>query len=164
MKLLPKQPRPKKLKLQNKRQIRAQFGALCLRQVDMKIEVLLITTRKSRRWTIPRGWPVNGLTPAQSAATEAWEEAGVRGKVRDDSIGVYTYQKTIGGRKELRAVGVYLLEVTEISENFPESKQRKRRWVSLKKAAKKVEEPELARIILQIAQTREMTLQEVSSL
>lgn len=164
MKLPPNIPRPKKLALKHKRQVRMQFGALCLRKIDGKTEVLLITTRTTRRWTIPRGWPISGKTPAESAATEAWEEAGAKGVIHPDSIGVYTYQKKLDGRKEPRAVGVYLLDVTELADKFPEHKQRKRRWVSLKKAAKKVEEPELARIILQVAKTREMTLREVSSL
>ena len=154
MKLAAKKPRPKKLKLHDKRQIRMQVGALCLRPNNGKTEVLLVTTRTTRRWTIPRGWPMNGKTPAQSAAEEAWEEGGARGNIGNDSVGVYTYHKEIAGRVELRAVSVYPLEVTEVADKYPESNQRKHRWFPLKKAAKRVREPELARIFLKVAQMR----------
>ncbi|MEN9850080.1 MAG: hypothetical protein RL128_243, partial [Pseudomonadota bacterium] len=62
---------------------RTQYGALCWRMHRGKVEVLLITSRDTGRWVIPKGWPIDGLAPAQTAAREAWEEAGVEGDIAD---------------------------------------------------------------------------------
>ena len=72
-----------------KRQIRSQFGALCYRFKNDQIEFLLITSRDTKRWILPKGWPENNMTPGQSAANEAFEEAGVKGKSDERPIGVY---------------------------------------------------------------------------
>ena len=64
-----------------KRAVRVQYGALPYRFThDAELEILLLTTRQSKRWIIPKGWPIKGLRPAKSAAREAFEEAGVRGR------------------------------------------------------------------------------------
>jgi 8-oxo-dGTP pyrophosphatase MutT (NUDIX family) len=60
------------------------------------LEILIVTTRQSRRWIVPKGWPIKRLTPSKSAAREAFEEAGVRGKVGARAIGNFTYIKTTG--------------------------------------------------------------------
>jgi 8-oxo-dGTP pyrophosphatase MutT (NUDIX family) len=59
------------------------------------LEILLVTTRRSRRWIIPKGWPIKGLKPPKPAAREAFEEAGVRGKVAMKSVGVFNYDKLL---------------------------------------------------------------------
>jgi 8-oxo-dGTP pyrophosphatase MutT (NUDIX family) len=59
------------------------------------LEILLLTTRRSKRWIIPKGWPIKGLRPAKSAAREAFEEAGVRGRVGAKSIGLFAYDKIL---------------------------------------------------------------------
>ncbi|MEM7599457.1 MAG: NUDIX hydrolase [Pseudomonadota bacterium] len=131
-----------------KTDVRTQFAALCYRVVDGKVKVLLITSRRTGRWIIPKGWPVDGKTPIESALTEAWEEAGVEGRVSGDCLGLFSYQKNIEDADELPCVAmVYPLKVKTLAANYPEKGQRKRRWMSPKKAAEKVDEPELARIL-----------------
>ncbi|GAA6176685.1 hypothetical protein GCM10007927_06910 [Sulfitobacter pacificus] len=92
---------------------------------------------------------MEGKTPAAAAAQEAWEEAGVRGQVDETALGVYTYGKTtvVGGELPC-VVMLYPVLVKSLAKKFPESGQRRRKWVSRKKAAKKVAEEDLARLIL----------------
>lgn len=131
-----------------KTDVRTQFAALCYKIIDEKVKVLLITSRRTGRWIIPKGWPAHGKTPIESAMTEAWEEAGVRGRVTGDCLGLFSYQKNIEDADELPCVAmVYPLKVKTLAVNFPEKGQRKRRWMAPRKAAEKVLEPELARIL-----------------
>ena len=139
--------RPIRLAVNDKRAVRTQFGALCYRLNDGKVEVLLITTRRSGRWIIPKGWPMDGQTPAGAAATEAWEEAGVTGKLSHQVLGFYAYDKGYGGDRMPCVVAVFPLKVKKIAKDFPEAKQRRRKWVSQKKAATMVEQPELRALI-----------------
>lgn len=128
--------------------MRTQFGALCYRMRDGAPEVLLVTSRRTKRWIIPKGWPMDGASPAQSAAREAYEEAGVEGHCYEASIGMYTYTKDIDGKRELPcAVVVFPLKVKTVLDVFPEHKQRKRKWFRLKGAAKRVSDPELAQLL-----------------
>jgi 8-oxo-dGTP pyrophosphatase MutT (NUDIX family) len=122
-----------------------QVGAICLRKsIQGSTEVLLITTRETGRWTIPKGWPIKGLKSHEAAAREAWEEAGVKGKARKGPLGYFTYLKTLGdGKKIPSLVGVYLLEVKKAFTKFPESKERSTEWLSPIAAAARVLEPEL---------------------
>ena len=129
--------------------VRTQFGALCYRVRGGKVQVLLITSRRSKRWIVPKGWPMKGKTPAQSAAQEAWEEAGVTGKCGATALGAYAYGKARGPDGDISCiVMVYPLAVKAIAKKYPEAGQRRRRWVSRKKAAKAVAEPELAHMII----------------
>ena len=73
--------------------LRTQFAALCYRLRKGKPEILLVTSRRTQRWIIPKGWPQDGMLPAQSAAIEALEEAGVEGKAHDMSLGMFSYTK-----------------------------------------------------------------------
>ncbi|WP_284370600.1 NUDIX hydrolase [Sulfitobacter pacificus] len=129
--------------------LRTQFAALCYRVRRGKVQILVITSRRSKRWIVPKGWPMEGKTPAAAAAQEAWEEAGVRGQVDETALGVYTYGKTtvVGGELPC-VVMLYPVLVKSLAKKFPESGQRRRKWVSRKKAAKKVAEEDLARLIL----------------
>jgi 8-oxo-dGTP pyrophosphatase MutT (NUDIX family) len=125
-----------------------QVAALCYRQKRDDIQVLLIKSRKTDRWILPRGWPMDGKTPAQAAAREAFEEAGVEGRVSPDPIGAYTYMKMISGQgRRPCAVLVFPLKTKRLVSDYPESGQRKRKWFSLKKAAARVDEPELKYLI-----------------
>jgi len=137
------------MKAWNVRPTRLQYGALCYRTTRKgKVRVMLITSRRTRRWISPKGWPIKSLSPAATAAREAWEEAGVRGEVAKRSIGFYPYQKYLGrGRTVTCLVQVFPLRVTHRAERFPEAEQRKIRWFKPKKAAKLVREPELAQLI-----------------
>ena len=131
----------------HKSDVRSQFAALCYRIRRDKPEILLITGRGSGRWIVPKGWPMDGMTPAASAAREAWEEAGVTGKVFDRCLGLFSYSKTIGGAGLPIVAMVYPVRVKSLAAKYPEKGQRVRKWFSSKKAASLVAQPELARII-----------------
>ena len=131
----------------HKSDVRSQFSALCYRFKGGSFEVLLVTSRGSRRWIIPKGWPMDGRTPAASAMQEAWEEAGVVGKPINTCLGLYSYSKVIGETGTPCLVMVYPVRVKSLATDFPEKGQRRRKWFSAKKAAERVAEPELARII-----------------
>ena len=139
---------PINLQSASKSDVRTQFAALCFRMVDDKLKILMITSRGSGRWIIPRGWPMDNKTPSQAALTEAWEEAGVRGKGYDVSLGLYSYTREIGEDGPVPCVAmVYPVKVKTLAQDYPEKGQRKRKWLSPGKAAERVNEPELARII-----------------
>ncbi|WP_415182024.1 NUDIX hydrolase [Phaeovulum sp.] len=128
-----------------------QYAALCLRRRAGKQEVLLITSRDSGRWVLPKGWPIAGLGASGSAAREAWEEAGVIGTVSDTCLGHFSYEKTLGTAiaRPCR-VAVYPLSVDRLADEFPEMGQRKRKWFTPSKAATKVLEPELAQLLAEL--------------
>ena len=139
---------PISLKTGRKTDVRSQFAALCFRIRNDKPEVLLITSRGSRRWIIPKGWPMHDKTPGESALQEAWEEAGVKGKAYERCLGIYSYNKYIDGKKGLPCVAmVYPIKVKSLEDRFPEKGQRRRKWFTPKKAAVKVTEPELKQIL-----------------
>ena len=73
-----------------------QYAALPWRYAGSGREVLLISSRDTGRWVIPKGWPISDLDPSASAAREAWEEAGVRGKTETEPMGLYSYDKVLG--------------------------------------------------------------------
>ncbi len=120
-----------------------QSGVIPYRIQDGKIEIMLITSSTSKRWVIPKGLIEPDMTPQDSAAKEAWEEAGLLGKVLPDLLGTYKYQKS----GHTCHVEVFLLPVQTILENWPEASKRKRQWVSIPKAIKRVNEPELKLIL-----------------
>lgn len=129
-----------------------QYGALCWRRTDDGLQVLLVTSRDTGRWVIPKGWPMDGLRPEETAAREAWEEAGVRGVASPRALGVYTYDKVID-RQAIPPtsvpciVAVYPVHAVVRDRDFPEADERRLKWMSRKKAARKVDEPELSSLI-----------------
>ncbi len=140
---------PIALRSRHKTDVRTQFAALCYRLVKDKPEVLMVTSRGTRRWIIPKGWPVDGKTPAESALMEAWEEAGVTGRVAGPCLGLFSYHKLLPEDGGLPCVAmVYPVRVKALAEDYPEAGQRRRKWMRPKKAAAKVEEPELKQILL----------------
>ena len=127
-----------------------QYGALCWRRGGSGIEVLLITSRDTGRWVIPKGWPMAGLAPEAAAAQEAWEEAGVEGAINPLCIGRYGYQKGLSVTASVPcAVAVYGLQVEGLARSYPEAKERRRQWFPQDEAASLVAEPELSTIIAQ---------------
>lgn len=138
---------PLKLKTGGKTDVRTQFAALCYRGSGDDLEICLVTSRRTKRWILPKGWPMHKQTPAEAAATEAWEEAGLTGTAIDRCLGVYAYVKDLHSVLTPVIVMVYPVEVTEVHDKWPERKQRKRKWFKPKKAAKKLAEPELRRIV-----------------
>ncbi|WP_170782818.1 NUDIX hydrolase [Ruegeria lacuscaerulensis] len=128
---------------------RVQVAALCTRQTDSGIEVLLITSRDTGRWIIPKGWPMDGKDGAETAAQEAWEEAGVQAAhIHRDPVGRYTYDKKLNDGSLLPVLtSVYRIEVEELADEFPELGQRERHWVRPSDAAERVNEPELRALL-----------------
>ena len=128
---------------------RQQVAALCYRGAGEGKEVLLITSRDTGRWIIPKGWPIRGKNGPQSAMQEAWEEAGVReGTSIGDAIGSYTYEKrqNSGWSFPVETM-VYPVSVEKIEDDFPEVKQRQRKWFRPAEAANLVHEAELKTIL-----------------
>lgn len=128
----------------------AQYGALPYRlDAEGTLEILLITSRETGRWVIPKGHPVPGLPPPQSAAVEAFEEAGIEGEIGEAAIGVFRYRKRIRfGLPRLARVTVFPLRVTRVLRRWPEAHQRRRSWFSRTAAAGAVDEIALRRMIL----------------
>nr|WP_294619490.1 NUDIX hydrolase [uncultured Roseovarius sp.] len=122
-----------------------QVAALCLREGPRGSKVLLITSRDTGRWVIPKGWLMEGKTAREAAQAEAWEEAGVQAaNVEADPIGSYTYDKRLDdGYVTPVDVHVYKMVVTDLVDIFPEARERTRKWVSPAEAAEMVEEPGL---------------------
>jgi 8-oxo-dGTP pyrophosphatase MutT (NUDIX family) len=120
-----------------------QSGVIPYRVDDGKIEVLLITSVRRGRWIIPKGVVERHLSPAESARKEAWEEAGVTGEISRSVVGTYQYRKW-GGKC---TVTVYLLKVEKTSDDWPESRMRKRRWMSIGQAAKVVADSDIGDLI-----------------
>ena len=128
--------------------MRTQFAALCWRVKNGKVQVLMVTSRRRRRWILPKGWPQDDATPVEAAETEAWEEAGVKGKARSVCLGIYSYIKELNKNDRLPViVAIFPVKVKKTSSDWPEKSQRRRKWMSLKEAAKAVNERELAAII-----------------
>ncbi|MDQ2065779.1 NUDIX hydrolase [Xinfangfangia sp. CPCC 101601] len=128
---------------------RDQIGALCWRPQGKGHEVLLITSRDTGRWVIPKGWRMQGLTDSRAAAQEAWEEAGIKGEPNDDAVGFFAYRKVLDGGKSVPCVvKVFPLKVDRLASAYPEKGQRRRKWFAPEKAAKKVDEPDLRQLIL----------------
>ena len=124
-----------------------QYGVLPWRLVD-SLEVLLITSRETARWVIPKGWPIKGKPGPRSAAQEAFEEAGVEGDLDTQAIGAYPYLKRLkDGSTRPLSVEVFPLKVSRELPDWPEKDQRQRRWFKLPEAAEAVDEPELGDII-----------------
>ncbi|WP_293576823.1 NUDIX hydrolase [Phaeobacter sp.] len=129
-----------------------QVAALCYRAGTAGTEVLMITSRGTGRWIIPKGWPIKGKNSPQSALQEAWEEAGVKSAdIEDTPTGSYTYIKTRkNGIRERVETLVYKALVSELSDEYPESHQRKRVWMPATEAAELVAEPELSALLRQV--------------
>jgi 8-oxo-dGTP pyrophosphatase MutT (NUDIX family) len=125
-----------------------QIGAVPLRrEADGTQFVLLVTSRDTRRWIIPKGWPWPGVEDWIAATEEAREEAGILGDVWHDAIGSFTYEKRDPKGPILVRVTVFLLEVTGILEDWPEKDERERAWFTLADAARIVTEPELKALL-----------------
>lgn len=124
-----------------------QVAALPFRIVDGAVEVLLVTSRETKRWLIPKGWPMKGRKPHKAAAREAEEEAGVKGRIEGKPLGHYTYWKRRIVHFDLCRVDVYPLEVSKQLKSWKEKGQREARWFKVEEAADAVLEPALAWLI-----------------
>ncbi|NKL02498.1 NUDIX domain-containing protein [Rhizobium leguminosarum bv. viciae] len=144
------------VQLMFRRPPRQQYGALCYRvkKKSGAVEVLLLTSRDTGRWVIPKGWPMTGKRAHEVAVQEALEEAGVRGVVETETLGAYTYPKVLrDGVQVVCKVQVYALEVTNMAKSFKEKGERTIEWVSFDEAVRRVREPELRNLFLAFQQT-----------
>lgn len=137
-----------------KSSVRSQFAALCYRTINDQTQICLITSRGSGRWILPKGWPMHKETPASAAATEAFEEAGLSGQAHDICLGVYSYTKPLDKSRTAIVTMVYPVHVTHVHSEWPERHQRRRKWFTPAKAAAKIAEPELRRIVESFDQSR----------
>jgi 8-oxo-dGTP pyrophosphatase MutT (NUDIX family) len=128
---------------------RVQVAALCYREKKNRKEVLLITSRDTGRWILPKGWPIDGLDEAGAALQEAWEEAGVKkGEIANSPLGTFNYDKRMdSGALTPVEAQVFEVKVQDMRDEFPETDERTRRWVAPAKAAEMVDEPELKQIL-----------------
>lgn len=131
----------------------AQYAALpWRRRRGRSVEILLVTTRRTRRWIVPKGWPVNGCSPGECAAREALEEAGVLGVIAPKPIGAFPYRKRRKSGESVRCrVEVFPLQVTHQLRNWPEKSVRETRWCTPEDALARTSEPGLRRLIAKFA-------------
>lgn len=129
-----------KLKIKPKKQVAA---LPVIRDPEGRIRVLLITSRETRRFIIPKGWPIKGRKNHRAAATEAEQEAGVVGRVHRKPIGSYVYWKRRETTFEYCKVDVFVLEVREQLREWKEKGQRRQAWLLLDDAIELVDEPGL---------------------
>jgi 8-oxo-dGTP pyrophosphatase MutT (NUDIX family) len=132
---------------------RAQYAALPWR-LGERVEILLVTSRDTHRWVIPKGWPMKGRSPRGAAAVEASEEAGLLGKIEKKKLGSYHYRKRLkNGAMLLCSVDVFPMRVTRQLKNWPEMHQRVTQWFPWVTAAEQVAESELKELILAFGET-----------
>ena len=125
-----------------------QYAALPWRASEGVIEILLVTTLKTRRWIVPKGWPLEGQSPSESAASEALEEAGVLGEVASESLGSFHYSKRRkSGDVTACKVHVYPMRVVSQRRSWAEKRARETCWCSPEEALARVSDPGLRRLI-----------------
>jgi 8-oxo-dGTP pyrophosphatase MutT (NUDIX family) len=137
-----------------KKSVGIQYAALPWRLVGRRVEILLITSRETRRWVIPKGWPMKGRSPQEAAVIEAQEEAGLAGEIDPASVGSYRYLKRLKDDEAVPIqVIVFPLQVTSQLEQWKEKDQRQVAWFRYQKAASLVVEPNLKRLIRDFGET-----------
>jgi len=127
---------------------RRQVAALPWRRGAEGIEILLVTSRETRRWVTPKGGRMAGLSDAESAAQEALEEAGIEGVTGETPVGTFRYLKVLKRRApRWCVVAVHALEVRIEHDAWQEQAERERVWVSRDEAVRRVDEPDLKALI-----------------
>jgi 8-oxo-dGTP pyrophosphatase MutT (NUDIX family) len=129
-----------------------QFGALPWRRNKHgDIRVLLVTSRERGRWLFPKGWLAEGRSAHESAATEAFEEAGVIGDVDDRALGSYNYEKILRDQSTVDCiVTMFALRVRGTLLQWRERGERKRRWCNLSEAIDLVSDEGLGRLLREV--------------
>jgi 8-oxo-dGTP pyrophosphatase MutT (NUDIX family) len=132
-----------------------QCAALPVVETPEGVRIVMVTSRETRRWVLPKGWVNDGLTPHRAAEREALEEAGLEGKIDRSPLGSYTYGKRLGdGAVRDCTVTVHLLRVTRMRERWPEREERERRLFAPEEAAGLVDEPGLRELLRNFAPAR----------
>ena len=125
-----------------------QYGVLPWRRAADGLQLLLITTRSTKRWIVPKGWPEKNMAPNECAAHEAYEEAGVLGDVADQPIGTFSHRKQLkSGHLITCRIHVFDMEVTGIAEDWPEKDEREIRWCTAEEAMALASDLGLRRIV-----------------
>ena len=133
---------------------RLQYGALTYRETEAAgLEILLVTSRRTKRWIIPKGWPIKGLKAHEAAEREAYEEAGVYGKAASKQLGSYVYSKLLDAKAIVVPceVRVFALRVRSQDQVWPEFHQREARWFTPDDAIASVDEEGLRALIAAFA-------------
>ena len=116
------------------------------------LSVLMVTSRDTGRWVMPKGWRMDGKKPWVAAEIEALEEAGAEGHIGSDVIGIYHYDKILDDGSALPCeVTVYPMIVERLRKRWKERRERKRRWFTPRAAARRVEEPELSDLLEELS-------------
>ncbi|MGV3553359.1 NUDIX hydrolase [Rhizobium sp.] len=123
-----------------------QCGALCWRVTGSGVEVLLVTTKTSGRWILPKGNVKRHETMHECARREAFEEAGVTGRIGKKALGRIEYLKRSLGRR--LSVSIFQMLVTAQEDDYPERKFRRRAWFGFAEAAERIEEADLRALLL----------------
>jgi len=127
---------------------RLQVAALPWREAGDGVEIMLITSRDTGRWVLPKGWPEAKEPLCEAAAREAGEEAGLRGKVSHIEAGRYFYAKALASGEEVPCeVLVFPLHVDRVADRWKEKRARTRKWVKPREAIRMVNEPDLVKLI-----------------
>jgi len=134
------------------RRVGIQYAALPYRLAGGQLWILLVSSRRTRRWIVPKGWPIEGRKPHEGAALEAMEEAGVTGAIEDQPIGSYRYLKD--DENLVVQVLVFPLRVEAQAASFKEQGQRVATWFRIRQAARRVAEPSLRRLILDFGEAQ----------
>lgn len=145
----------KKVKAGNNGRPGAQVAALPFRVSGGQLEILVLTSRQTRRAVVPKGWPMKNRKPWKAAQIEARQEAGVVGKIGRKAVGKYKYWKRLRKTFELVEVAVFPLAATRQLDDWPERHERAHLWLSPQDAALLIDEPELASLILGFAASDE---------
>jgi 8-oxo-dGTP pyrophosphatase MutT (NUDIX family) len=134
--------------------VRHQVAGLVYRVRKGKLEVLLITSRETSRWILPKGNIKRNSTPADSAMAEVFEEAGVKVTIDGSTpFGFFTYSKRLpSDESQSVSVEVYLCRAKKLTEDFPEKGQRSIRWHGIKKALSVIQEPGVVPLLARLAE------------
>ena len=134
----------------DKKRVRYQYACLPFRIEEGHPLVVMITSRETRRWILPKGKPEKGQAAWQVAAQEAYEEAGLVGRVSTKAVGAYASVKRLDTGVEIPCtVRVFLFEVDSVLDDWPERAERERRWMTPGEAALLASEPQLAQLLLE---------------
>lgn len=127
-----------------------QFGAIPYRIVEDQVVFLMITSRRSANWVFPKGSPIKGLSPTETAAQEVWEEAGVRGEIDETAIGHYLHPRNKDA-SSLQKVKLFPMLVTEQLDDWPEEAERFRHWALLPQTRRLLASRHAARLAVDLS-------------
>lgn len=126
-----------------------QVAALCYRIRNDTIEILLIKSQGQGRWILPKGWPMKNKSARKAALTEAYEEAGVEGRVSRNPVGRFYYEKQVSkGRTLSCQAETYPVKVRRLKKRYPERDVRERRWFSQERAIRAVDGESLRTLLI----------------